>query len=40
MRQQIPALPYQPGAGGTTAFANGMRAEAPVPALKTAGARP
>lgn len=30
MRQQIPALPYQPGGGRTTAFADGMRAEAPA----------
>jgi hypothetical protein len=31
MRQQIPALPYQSGGGGTTAFAaNGMCAEAPA----------
>jgi hypothetical protein len=31
MRQQIPALPYQPGGGRTTAFAaDGMSAGAPA----------
>ena len=30
MRQQIPALPYQPGGGRTAFVANGMSAQAPA----------